>query len=68
MSLWGGGGADVWTLTLQDSPLFCVAAPPPPTPTSPAFTATGVWICYYGLFLLETQHELVMALELVGGL
>ena len=32
MSLWGGGGADVWTLTLQDSPLFCVAAPPPQPP------------------------------------
>lgn len=48
------------------SPLLCVS--PPSTPTSPAFIATGVWICYYDLFLLETQHELVMALELVGGL
>ena len=66
--LWDGGG-DVWTLTLQDSPLFCVEVPPPPRPpTSPASIATGIWICYYSLFLLETQHELAMALRLVGGL
>ena len=29
--LWDGGG-DVWTLTLQDSPLFCVEVPPTPPP------------------------------------
>lgn len=64
-----GWGVDVWTLTLQDSPLFCVAvSPPPPTLSSPASIATGIWICYYGLFLLETQRELAMALRLVGGL
>ena len=63
---WRGGGC-VDPDSSGQSPLLC-GSPPPPTPTSPAFTATGVWICYYGLFLLETQHELVMALELVGGL
>ena len=48
------------------SPLLCGSPPRPPT--SPASIATGIWICYYSLFLLETQYELAMALRLVGGL
>ena len=45
----------------RDSPLFCVAVTPPPPPIA---TATRIWICYCGLFLLETHGELAMAVDL----
>lgn len=60
--LWGGGGC-VDCGSLQDSPLFCVAVTPPPPP-APIATATSVWICYCGLFWLETRGELAVAVDL----